>query len=124
MIIEEIRAVLLAKAGALVRRSADDMAALLHPDFVHVTAGGRTLTKADYIDVFFNSDKVVYRSQQVRELEVRLFDTVAVATMVVADQCAIDGREISETFRALSVFTWTDGRWLWAAGQTALPRLP
>src|SRR3954464_13776912 len=124
MIIEEIRAVLLAEADALVRRSADDMAALLHPDFVHVTAGGRTLTKADYIDVFFNSDKVVYRSQEVRELEVRLFDTVAVATMVVADQCAIDGREISETFRALSVFTWTDGRWLWAAGQTALPRLP
>jgi hypothetical protein len=124
MIIEEIRAVLSAKASALVRRSADDMAALMHPDFVHVTAGGRTLTKADYIDVFFNSTKVVYRSQQVRELEVHLFDTVAVATMIVDDQCAIDGREISETFRALSVFTWKDGRWLWAAGQTALPRLP
>lgn len=124
MIIEEIRAVLAAKASALVRRSADDMAALMHSDFVHVTAGGRTLTKADYIDVFFNSDSVVYRSQQVRELEVRLFDTVAVATMVVDDECAIDGREITETFRALSVFTWKDGRWLWAAGQTALPRLP
>jgi ketosteroid isomerase-like protein len=124
MIIEEIRAVLSAKASALVRRSADDMAALMHPDFVHVTAGGRTLTKADYIDVFFNSTKVVYRSQQVRELEVHLFDTVAVATMIVDDQCAIDGREISETFRALSVFTWKDGCWLWAAGQTALPRLP
>ncbi len=55
---------------------------------------------------------------------VRLFDTVAVATMVVDDECAIDGREITETFRALSVFTWKDGRWLWAAGQTALPRLP
>jgi ketosteroid isomerase-like protein len=124
MIIEEIRAVLSAKASALVRRSADDMAVLMHPDFVHVTAGGRSLTKADYIDVFFNSTKVVYRSQQVRELEVHLFDTVAVATMIVDDQCAIDGREISETFRALSVFTWKDGRWLWAAGQTALPRLP
>ena len=47
MIIEEIRAVLAAKASALVRRSADDMAVLMHPDFVHVTAGGRTLTKAD-----------------------------------------------------------------------------
>jgi hypothetical protein len=124
MIIEEIRAVLLAKASALVRRSADDMAALMHPDFVHVTAGGRALTKADYIDVFFNSDNLVYRSQEVSELEVRLFDTVAVATMVVADRCSIDGREITETFRALSVFTWKDGRWLWAAGQTMLPRLP
>jgi hypothetical protein len=124
MIIEEIRAVLLAKASALMRRSADDMAALMHPDFVHVTAGGRTLTKADYIDVFFNSDNLVYRSQEIRELEIRLFDTVAVATMVVDDQCAIDGREITETFHALSVFAYTDGRWLWAAGQTALPRQP
>jgi len=77
MIIEEIRAVLAAKARALVRRSADDMAALMHPDFVHVTAGGRTLTRADYIDVFINSDRVVYHSQDVRELEVHLFDAVS-----------------------------------------------
>jgi ketosteroid isomerase-like protein len=124
MIIEEIRAALAAKANALVRRSADDMAALMHPDFVHVTAGGRTLTKADYIDVFIKSANVVYHSQEVRELEVHLYGTVAVATMVVDDRCAIDGREITETFRALSVYTYTDGRWLWAAGQTALPRLP
>ena len=79
MIAEEIRAVMAAKSSALVRRSADDMAALMHPDFVHVTAGGRTLTKADYLDVFLNADRVLYRSQVVRELEVRLFDTVAVA---------------------------------------------
>lgn len=124
MIIEEIRAVLTAKAGALVRRSADDMAALMHPGFVHVTAGGRTLTRADYIDVFINSATVVYHSQTVRELEVHLFETTAVATMMVDDHCSIDGREITETFRALSVYTWKDGRWLWAAGQTALPRLP
>ncbi|MGE5149422.1 MAG: nuclear transport factor 2 family protein [Rhodospirillaceae bacterium] len=124
MIIEEIRAVLAAKASALVRRSADDMAVLMHPDFVHVTAGGRTLTKADYIDVFINSEKVVYHSQEVRELEVHLFDAVCVATMAVDDRCSIDGREITETFRALSVYTWKDERWLWVAGQTALPRQP
>lgn len=124
MIIEEIRVALLAKASALVRRSAADMAALMHPDFVHVTAGGRRLTRADYIDVFINSDKVVYHSQDVRDLEVRLFETVAVANMVVDDRCSIDGREITETFLALSVYTWKDGRWLWVAGQTALPRLP
>ena len=124
MIIEEIRAALAAKANALVRRSADDMAALMHPDFVHVTAGGRTLTKADYIDVFIRSANVVYHSQEVRELEVHLYGTVAVATMIVDDRCSIDGREITETFHALSVFAYTDGRWLWAAGQTALPRLP
>ena len=49
MIAEEIRTVLSAKADALLRRSADDMAALLHPDFVYVNAAGYKLDKADYI---------------------------------------------------------------------------
>ena len=35
MIIEEIRAVVAAKSSALVRRSADDMAVLIHPDFLY-----------------------------------------------------------------------------------------
>ena len=123
MIIEEIRAAVAAKSSALVRRSAEDMAALIHPDFLYVTAGGKTLTKADYIDVSVNG-RFVYHDQQVRELEVRLFGTTAVASMVLEDRYAIEGREVSETFFGLSVYSWTDGRWLWAAGQTMLPRHP
>ena len=123
MIIEEIRAAIVAKSSALVRRSADDIAALIHPDFFLVTSGGKTLTKADYIDVAIRG-KFVYHNQQVRELEVRLFGTTAVATMLMDDQYTIEGREVAETFYALSVFTWVDGRWLWAAGQTMLPRSP
>lgn len=123
MIIEEIRAAVAAKSSALVRRSAEDMAALIHPDFLYVTAGGKTLTKADYIDVAVNG-RFVYHDQQVRELEVRLFGTTAVASMVMDDRYAIEGREVSETFLGLSVFGWVDGRWLWVAGQTMLPRHP
>ena len=44
MIIEEIRAVVAAKSRALVRQSADDIAALIHSDFLYVTAGGKTLS--------------------------------------------------------------------------------
>ena len=123
MIIEEIRAVVAAKSRALVCQSADDIAALIHSDFLFVTAGGKTLTKADYIDVAVNG-KFVYHDQQVRELEVRLFGTTAVASMVVKDEYTIDDREVTATFCALSVFSWTDGRWLWVAGQTMLPRSP
>lgn len=123
MIIEEIRAAIAAKSSALVRRSADDMAALIHPDFLLVTAGGKTLTKADYIDVAIRG-KFVYHNQQVRELEVRLFDTTAVASMLIDDQYTVEDREVAETFYGLSVFTWMEGRWLWAAGQTMLPRSP
>ena len=123
MIIEEIRAAIAAKSSALVRRSADDLDALMHPDFLLVTAGGKHLTKADYIDVAVKG-KFVYHDQKVRELDVRLFGTTAVASMLIDDQYEIEGRPVSETFYGLSVFSWTDGRWLWAAGQTALPRLP
>lgn len=124
MVINEIRALLTAKSSALVRRSAEDIAALLHRDFIYVTAGGRTLTKADYIDVSCISGKVVYASQTVRELEIRRFEGFTVATMLVDDQLTLDDREISATFRALCVFTNPDGRWLWAAGQTMRPALP
>jgi hypothetical protein len=123
MIIEEIRAAVAAKSSALVRRSAEDMAALIHPDFLYVTAGGKTLTKADYVDVAVNG-RFVYHKQVARELEVRLFGTTAVASMLIDDHYAIEGREVSETFYGLSVFSWVDGRWLWAAGQTMLPKHP
>jgi len=123
MIIEEIRAVVAAKSRALVCQSADDIAALIHADFLYVTAGGKTLTKADYIDVAING-RMIYRDQQVSDLEVRLFGTTAVASMMTHDQYVIEDREVSASFHALSVFIWTDGRWLWVGGQTMLPKVP
>jgi uncharacterized protein (TIGR02246 family) len=123
MVTEEIRAVLLAKADALLRRSADDMAALLHPDFVYVNAGGYKLNKAQYIDNGCTSGRIVFRSQKVNELDVRQLGDVAVATMVLDDQFALEGREITATFKSLCVFTKKDGRWLWLAGQTMRPQL-
>jgi uncharacterized protein (TIGR02246 family) len=123
MMTDEISAVLAAKASALLRRSADDMATLLHPDFVYVNVGGYKLNKAQYIDVGCTSGKLVFRSQKVRELEVQQFGDCAVATMTLDDQFALDGREITATFRSLCVFTRKDGRWLWAAGQTMRPQL-
>ena len=123
MIIEEIRAAVAAKSTALVRRSAADLDALIHPDFLYVTSGGKSLTKADYIDVAVKG-RFVYHGQQARELDVRLFGTIAVASMLMDDRYAIEGREVTETFYGLSVFTYVDGRWLWVAGQTMLPRAP
>jgi hypothetical protein len=123
MIIEEIRAVVTAKSRALVCQSIEDITALIHPDFLYVTAGGKTFTKADYIDVAIDG-KIVYRDQQVSDLEVRLFGTTAVASMMTHDQYVIDDREVSASFYALSVFIWTDGRWLWVGGQTMQPKSP
>ena len=124
MIIDEIRAVLEAKADALVRRSAPDLAALLHHSFIYVTAGGRTLSRADYIDVTCRSGKVIYQSQKISELEVRRFEGFTVATMVQDDRLVLDGREIAETLSSMCVFTRPDARWLWAAGQAMRAAIP
>jgi hypothetical protein len=122
MIAEEIRAVLTAKANALVSRSADDMAALLHPDFVYVNASGRKLDKAAYIDVGCTSGRLIFREQQVSELDVRQFDDdFAVATMFLADRFVFEGKEVSETYRSLCVFSRKAGHWQWIAGQTMRP---
>ncbi len=122
-IVEEIRAVMAAKSSALVRRSASEITALLHPDFLVVTASGKAITRADYIDVITGGG-LIYHSQQVRELEVRLFGTTAVATLLLDDHLTVDGQEITETYHSLFVFTFTDGRWLWAGGQSMKPRSP
>src|SRR5215475_8777233 len=104
MITEEIRLALSAKADALLRRSADDMAALLHPDFVYVNAAGYKLDKADYIKLGITSGKMIFRSQKVSDLDVRQFGDCAVATMTLDDRFALDGREITATYRSLCVF--------------------
>lgn len=121
MIAEEIRAVMAAKSSALVRRSAADITALLHPDFLVVTAGGKAISKADYIDVAITGT-LTFHSQELRELEVRQFGTTAVARMLVDDHFTVDGREIIETYHSLNVFVLTGGRWLWAGGQAMVPR--
>jgi Domain of unknown function (DUF4440) len=124
MVADEIRIVLAAKADALVRRSADDLATLLHPDFVYVNASGRKLDKAAYIDVGCISGRLIFRDQQVSELDVRQFDDFAVATMLLNDRFVFEGKEVSETFRSLCVFSKKAGNWQWIAGQTMRPPSP
>jgi hypothetical protein len=124
MIVDEISAVLSAKADALLRRSADDMAALLHPDFVYVNASGRKFDKAGYIDNGCTSGRLVFRSQRVSDLDVRLFGDTAVATMVLDDHFVVQGHEVKATYKSLCVFIRKDGKWLWCAGQTMWPAPP
>jgi hypothetical protein len=124
MTADEIRIVLAAKADALVRRSADDLATVLHPDFVYVNASGRKLDKAAYIDVGCISGRLIFRDQQVSELDVRQFDDFAVATMLLNDRFVFEGKEVAETYRSLCVFSKKAGHWQWIAGQTMRPPSP
>ncbi|WP_337180218.1 nuclear transport factor 2 family protein [Sphingopyxis granuli] len=112
---EAIRELLAAKADALVRRSADELAALIHADFVYVNTH---FDRAGYVETYCRSGKVVFHSQQIDYLEVRRFPNFLVATMILRDQFSAGDREISATYRSLGVFSEENGKWLWSAGQT------
>jgi hypothetical protein len=115
---DEIRRILKAKSDAVVRRATEDLAALLHPDFIYVNAGGKTFDKAGYLDTYSVSGKVVFTEQRFSGLEVNQFVGFAVATLTVHDKFTAGGRDVSATYRSLCVFSNDEGRWLWAAGQT------
>jgi hypothetical protein len=116
--VDEIRGILTAKADAVVRRATDELAALLHPDFIYVNAGGRTFDKAGYLDTYSISGKVVFTEQRFSDLEVRWFAGFAVATVTVHDKFTANGQDVGATYQSLCVFSNAEGRWLWAAGQT------
>ena len=118
---DAVRAVLAAKADALVHRSVDDLSALIHPGFVYVNAAGRTFDKAAYVDFFCTSGKLVFVEQRVSGLEVRAFPSFAVATLFAHDRFIVDGRAVSATFQVLNVFAEVGAGWQWAAGQTKTP---
>lgn len=102
----------------MVRRSADELTALIHADFIYVNARGARFDRAGYIETYCRSGKVVFLSQQVDDLEVKQFSGFLVATMILQDQFSAGDQEIRATYRSLGVFFEANGKWLWAAGQT------
>ncbi len=122
MALDEIRRVLTAKADAIVRRATDELALLLHPDFIYVNASGKTFDKAGYLDTYSASGRIVFIEQRFNDLEVQEFSGFAVATLIVHDKFSIGGQGISATYRSICVFSDDQGRWLWAAGQTMAVR--
>jgi hypothetical protein len=115
---DQISFVLAAKADALVRRAADDLAALIHPDFVYINATGRRFDKAGYLDAYCVSGNVVFLEQAVSELQVTPFDGFAVATFLVDDRFSAGGRIVTGEYRSLCVFSAANNGFLWASGQT------
>ena len=116
--VDEIRAVLEAKAEALIARQADCLAAVLHDDFLYVNAGGRRFDKATYIEAYCTSGRVVFAHQGISDLKVKLIDRLVIATLSINDEFRIDGRAVNGRYQSLCVFIRPAGQWLWTAGQT------
>ena len=115
---DEIRFVLEAKAAPLVARNANGLAALIHPDFLYVNASGRVFDKAGYIDAFCASGRIVFTEQRFSDLDIKLIDNFAIATLGIEDELKIGVRMVSGRYTSLCVFSRSSARWQWAAGQT------
>jgi hypothetical protein len=113
--VDEIYALLTAKAYALVRRASADLALLLDPGFVYANASGMTFDKATYIDVYCTSGKVVFSEQRISDLSIRQFEGFAVATLGQIFCCGADCVwSLSLSLR----LQWADRTLQWAAGHT------
>ncbi len=117
MIADQIHRILLAKADALIRRDALDLAALIHPNFVYVNAGGE-FDKNSYIDTYCVSGQVVFLEQKISELRIKQFDGFAVATLVLNDRFVASEQIVEGSYQSLCVFKVSEEEWRWAAGQT------
>ena len=119
MLIDEIRAVITAKADALIRKDAARLETLLHPDFLYVNARGMSFDKAGYIENFCLSDQLRFERQDAAELKVKAsFPGFALATMVLNERYFFEGRMQDAVFRSFCVFISDGGRWRWVGGQT------
>lgn len=115
---DDIRRILTAKADAVARRATDELALLLHPDFIYVNASGKMFDKVGYLDTYSDSGNIVFIEQRLSDLEVKEFTGFAVVTLTIHDKFIAGGRDVSATYRSLCMFSDDKGRWLWVAGQT------
>jgi len=119
MLIDEIRAVITAKADALIRKDAARLETLLHLDFLYVNARGMSFDKAGYIENFCLSDQLRFERQDIAELKVKAsFPGFALATMVLNERYLFEGRTQDAVFRSFCVFISDGGGWRWVGGQT------
>jgi ketosteroid isomerase-like protein len=113
-----IHEILLDKADAIVRRAADRLDALIHPDFVYVNASGRTFDKAGYIEAYCTSGRSAFEAQRFSDLSVQVSPGVAEATFIAHDNFVVDGQPVAATYQSLCVFVEGPDGWQWIAGQT------
>jgi uncharacterized protein DUF4440 len=124
MITDQIRDVIVGKANALIRKDADHLAALLHPDFLYVNARGMSFDKGSFIESFCLSTDLRFERQDVAELQVRTFPGFAAAAMILHETFFFEAKTTSASYRSFCIFPNIAGRWCWAGGQTMQVPLP
>lgn len=115
---DEVIRVARQRSEALVGK---DLAALEHilaPEFVYTNASGEVLDKDQYLTRYVRDANVRFESQELTELEVRVFDASAVVTCQVRDRATFHGNRLSGLFRSTFVYVRDSQGWRCVAGHT------
>jgi len=121
---EAIETVLRRKADALVQKSVETLVEIIDPSFVYVSSTGRKTDKTQYVARIAEPADWSFGSQVIEDLDVRVFESFAIATMTVHDTFLHPGGSRTRTFLSLCAFRKVGDVWLWAAGQTMSPEKP
>ncbi|MBN9060833.1 MAG: hypothetical protein BGP06_16405 [Rhizobiales bacterium 65-9] len=114
-----VRALLEAKAAALVTKSADILEQMIDPNFLYVNSLGNKFGKEEFIAVFCRSGAITFLNQRLSNIEVIDYDAFAIASLTIEDHIIERGELSAGHYRSLCVFRNVNGRWRWAAGQTS-----
>jgi hypothetical protein len=112
------------RSAALVHKDVHVLERLLADEFHYINASGMLLTKAEYLQHYVEPPLVIWASQDMDDIVVRLYGETAVLMCRVHDQ----GRFGTEPFDAYyrSIFVWVRQHTAWRCviGQTTATARP
>jgi hypothetical protein len=110
-----------ARFQAMIDEDMESLEQFLADDLTYSHTTGWTETKSEFLTTV-ESGKIDYVSVTPRDVEVRVYHSVAVITGLADMRGAVDDRELSFTIRFLDVSRRVDGAWQLVAWQSV--RIP
>lgn len=108
------------RAKALVARDSPAIERLLAPDFLYTNASGVVLTCEQYLQAYVRTRDVVWHSQEMEGVRVRVFGNVAVLTARLHDRATFNNELMDAHFRTTQVYLrGDDEEWKYVAGHTS-----
>ena len=94
---------------------------MLAPDFVYTNANGAVMGKRAYLRAYVLNPSVVWRSQKLRNVRVRVSGDTAVLTAGVHDVARFGDHDLDANHRTTQVYVRRKGCWQYLAGHTSNP---
>lgn len=116
---EILLAVLDARTNALVQGDKAILGNLFVDSFIYTNAQGRRFDKATYLELFVGSTDLVWQSQEASEVEIFVYDNVAVMSCLVHDIASYQGNAFDAYFRSTHTLMNNGGQWKFVASHTS-----